>query len=61
MNGQVLRLAPTSPGRPVVEVPIGPGDLPDAELRLVRWAKELPSVKAGRRTVEIVPVGGDAA
>ncbi|WP_341720011.1 hypothetical protein QQG74_10000 [Micromonospora sp. FIMYZ51] len=44
----------------MVEVSIGPGELPDA-VRLRDRLSRLPSVQSGRRTVEIVAVAGDAA
>lgn len=60
MTARVLRLAPAVEGRRVVEVSIGPGELPDA-VRLRDRLSRLPSVQSGRRTVEIVAVAGDAA
>ncbi|QKW15312.1 hypothetical protein [Verrucosispora sp. NA02020] len=58
MSGRVLRLAPTSPGGRVREVPIGPGQLRDAERLLVRLSR-LESVRSGDRTAEIVCMGGE--
>lgn len=57
MTGPVLRLTDADGSR-VREIPVGPGDTAHAE-RLYAQLVVLPSVREGRRRVEIVPAGGD--
>ncbi|MFF0821169.1 hypothetical protein ACFYUR_12360 [Micromonospora haikouensis] len=57
MTALVLRIAPIAGGGQARVVPIGPGDLPEAE-RLCARVALLPSVREGRRVVEIVPAAG---
>lgn len=57
MAAQVLRIVAVNGGR-VLEVPIGPGDMAEAK-RLFAVVAALPSVREGRRRVEIVPAGVD--
>lgn len=56
MSGLVLRITAVDGARPPREVPIGPGERGLAEALRNRVAG-LPSVREGRRRVEIVAAG----
>ncbi|MEU7980541.1 hypothetical protein AB0B63_18655 [Micromonospora sp. NPDC049081] len=53
MTGPALVLT-RGAGRPPVVVPIAPGDMAEARQRQLAWLR-LESVRAGHRTVSIVP------
>lgn len=59
MTAGMLRLVPTD-GRPPTVLPFGPEDVPDA-LRLLGRLAGGGSVRSGRRRVELVVGGGEAA